>query len=319
MAVMSQKGFSDARIFVSVLALATVASVGLFVSLRNDVGTAPAASSGVRVVASAYPVAYLAERIGGPFVRVTTVTPVGGEPHDYEPTPADILAARGADLFLFIGRGFDPWAEDLRSDLSASGVMVLGAREFVAFGEGTADVGAAESPDPHFWLDPILFARSGEVLRDALATADPAHADAYRRNADALSADIDALDARYRSVLESCSGGAIITAHDSFGYLGKRYGFTAYAIAGVSPEDEPSPRRIAELAAVARERGIAYVFAEPLVGPKAVETLAREIGAQVLMLHPIEGLTIEERASSSTYETIMEENLQNLALALRCL
>lgn len=297
------------------LAVAASAFVGFLLARQNtaDVAVAPPASSVVRVAASAYPLAYLAEQIGGSLVSVTTVTPVGGEPHDYEPASADVIAVRQADLFLFVGSGFDPWAEDLSADLPASGATIVALSKALGLPKVSGAV------DPHFWIDPVLFARAGEQIRDALASLDSAHTDGYRRNFEEIQAELFALDARYREILESCRLDAIITAHDAFRHLGERYGIAVYAIAGSSPESEPSPRRIAELTTIARERGIAHVFAEPLVSADVAETLAREFDAQVLFLNPIEGLTAEEAASGATYATIMEENLQNLIFALQCL
>jgi zinc transport system substrate-binding protein len=106
--------------------------------------------------------------------------------------------------------------------------------------------------------------------------------------------------------------------HDAFGYLARRYGLTAYAVSGLSPEEEPSARKLAGLARLAREKEIRYIFFEVLASPRLAETIAREVGAGTLVLNPLGGLTKEEMEAGKTYISVMEENLRNLRLALEC-
>ena len=82
-------------------------------------------ASGVSVVSTFYPLAHIAEQIGGEFVSVTNVTPAGAEPHEYEPTSQDIIGASTADIFLMNGGGLDTWAEKIESELAAKGVRVV--------------------------------------------------------------------------------------------------------------------------------------------------------------------------------------------------
>ena len=109
-----------------------------------------------------------------------------------------------------------------------------------------------------------------------------------------------------------------MTSHAAFGYLSKEYGFEALSITGFSPESEPSTRQLADLATLARQKNIRYIFFETLVSPRLAQTLASEIGAETLVFIPLEGLTDEEIAQGKDYISVMRENLNNLQIAMEC-
>jgi zinc transport system substrate-binding protein len=110
----------------------------------------------------------------------------------------------------------------------------------------------------------------------------------------------------------------IVVSHQAFNYLAKRYGFTTLYISGISPDEEPSPKRIAEIATLAKEKNIKYIFFETLVSPKIANTIASEIGAQTLILNPLEGLTADDIKTGKSYISIMKANLINLQKAMEC-
>ena len=109
-----------------------------------------------------------------------------------------------------------------------------------------------------------------------------------------------------------------MASHAAFGYLAERYNINVISIAGISPEEEPSPKRMAEIAQLAKQKNIKHIFFETLVSPKLSETIAREIGAETLVFNPLEGLTNEEIATGEDYISVMEKNLVNLRTALIC-
>ena len=90
------------------------------------------------------------------------------------------------------------------------------------------------------------------------------------------------------------------------------------AITGLSPDSEPSLQQLTQLADFARQQQIKYIFFEQLVSPKLAQTLAQEVGAQTLVLNPLESLTPSELQSGQDYFSIMQQNLRNLQLALQC-
>ena len=269
------------------------------------------------VVASFYPLAEAAERIGGDLVNVTNMTPPGVEPHDFELAPDDVEAIANADVVLYLGGGFQPALEDALAE--AEYAVVFDALEAVPTEPPPPD-GSAEgvTVDPHVWLDPSRFATIAEQVATTLGEADPANADTYSANADVYAADLLELDDAFRTGLSGCERSTIVTAHAAFGYLADAYGLTQISIAGVSPESEPDAQHLADLRDVVVQEGVTTIFTEELVSPEVAETLAREVGVEVDMLSTIEGLTDEQEAAGEDYASLMNANLDALRRALGC-
>lgn len=281
----------------------------------------------LNVSASFYPLAYLAGRVAGDAAIVTQVIPNGVEPHDYEPTPQQLTDVYGSKVLVMNGQGLDPWAEKSRDQLASQGVAMIAATEgadlLLAVPEEEEHQGEGEHHeegafDPHVWLDPVQMRSVAVRVRDAFIAADPTHAETYRSNADTLIADLNSLDARFRSNLQSCGQTKVIVSHNAFRYMAKRYGFETLALAGLSPDEEPSPKKIAEVIDTAKREKLKVVFFETLVSPKLAQSVANGAGAQTLVLSPIEGLTTEEVSDGENYLTIMQRNADNLAIALEC-
>jgi zinc transport system substrate-binding protein len=266
-----------------------------------------APTSKVGIVASFYPLAEFARQVGGDKVAVDTVVPAGIEPHDFEPTPQDIAGINKAALFIYNGGSLDPWAGKVNAELSPL-VKVLDMSSLVD----------CRSDDPHFWLDPVFAQKEVEIIRDALISADHPNAETYRQNAASYLGKLQALDREFASTLSSCANREIFTSHAAFSYLAARYGLKQSSIAGFSPDAEPSARQLAALADEAKARNIRYIFFETLSSSKLADTLSAEVGAQTLVLNPLEGLTSDEVKSGMDYISVMRQNLANLKLALEC-
>lgn len=296
------------------------------------------------VVASFAPLAWAAERIGGDAIDVVDLTPPGVEPHDLELSPSQIAAVGEARLAIVVGGGFQPAVEDAAAGLGDDALVLL---DRIDLGDGAGDDHVDEHADdhpgddaddeaddhadaaddghghgeidPHIWLDPVLMVDVVEVMRDEIAKRVPADAERIRTNADALVGELVALDRDARDVLAACIRRELVTAHDAFGRLAARYDLTAIPIAGISPDVEPSPDRLAELSELAREHGVTTIFAEVLVSPEIAEALAREAGGlEVARLDPIEGFTDEQREAGVTYLDVMRDNLDAISAGLDC-
>jgi zinc transport system substrate-binding protein len=276
------------------------------------------------VAASFYPLYEFARRVGGDHAEVRNLVPAGAEPHDYEPTPRDVAALHGARLVIYNGAGFEPWIERLLPGLPA-GVEPVDTTDGLPLVRGEAEQGPEPGPeagrdglDPHVWLDPILAQRQVERIAAAFARVDPDRRATYEANAAALTAELAALDERYRRTLAVCRKKTFITSHAAFGYLAARYGLTMIPISGLSPEAEPSAARLRAVVREARAHGATVIYFETLVSPRVAETIAREVRATTAVLNPIEGLTADEQAQGTTYFTVMDANLRSLADGLDC-
>lgn len=310
---------------IGIILLSVIGAIALYraKSQQEDTGK-------LSVTASFYPLAHFAEKVGGDLVAVRTIVPTGSEPHDFEPTAQDIAQMQQSKLFIYNGASFDPWAERIVPDLTANGVTAVKMSQGVELitGEAHGHESAAEdheeavvegeSVDPHFWLDPIRAQGMVQTIADQLSAVDPDHQMIYEANATAYIAELATLDQAYRSGLANCQKQEIITSHAAFGYLANRYNFSVYAIAGLSPDQEPSAQQLAELSDFADTEEIDYIFFETLASSRLAETLANEIEAQTLVFNPLEGLTKDEIVSGHSYISIMQENLKNLRTALAC-
>jgi zinc transport system substrate-binding protein len=284
---------------------------------KND-----ASGGKVAVVANFYPIAYAAQRVGGGLVSVRSLTPAGVEPHDLELVSDDVDRILGADIVFYIGSGFQPAvaAAAKRRDHNtvdvSSGLVGRGDASAIAAQEGSSV--HSNDRDPHFWLDPTLMIKAVERIRRGLKAVDKAHAATYDANARRYEAQLRELDADFKQQLAHCARTEIVTAHAAFYYLSKRYGLEQFAVTGVSPEAEPDPGRVADLSDRIRRDGVTTVFYEELVPRDFADTLARETGARVDVLSPIEGLTKKEIQAGDSYLTVMRRNLAALVRALDC-
>jgi zinc transport system substrate-binding protein len=292
-------------------------------------------AAGLSVVASFYPVAEAATRVGGDLVEVTNLTPAGTEPHDLELTPDQVDDLEDADLVLYLGQGFQPAVAEIAERRDGATVDLLGGIELEAGGfeaieaeEAASEEGEGEDEgeeeheesglDPHFWLDPQRMIDAVDEVVVALSAASPDDAATFEANGQAYTDELAALDQELETALVTCERDEIVTSHAAFFYLTERYGLTQLAIAGVSPEAEPDGARFDELADLVEEHGITTVFYETLVSPDVADTLAREAGVDTAVLNPIEGLSEDQLDAGEDYASVMRENLTALVEALGC-
>ncbi|MFE5185613.1 metal ABC transporter substrate-binding protein [Streptomyces sp. NPDC056628] len=302
------------------VALAAVAALGIG-TLSACSADSAAAGGDLDVVASFYPMQFLAERIGGDHVHVTTLTEPGQEPHELELSLRQRAQLDESDAALFL-RGLQPSVDEaidqagLKTKIDAADLTKLEDHGGVEHDHGGEEHSEQESHglDPHVWLDPVKYAEIAEGVGSAFAKADPDHAADYRKNTDALVDRLHALDTGFRDGLKNTKTKVFFTNHASFGYFAERYGLTQEAISGVDPESEPSPARIRELRNEARADGVTTVFYETLVSGKTAKTLARDAGLRTDVLDPLEGITGTSRGDD--YFAVMEANLTALKKAL---
>ncbi|HET6214962.1 MAG TPA: metal ABC transporter substrate-binding protein [Micromonosporaceae bacterium] len=282
-------------------------------------GTAGRTGTGqLRVVAGFYPLQVLAERIGGDAVSVTNLAKPGAEPHDLELNPGQVASIADAALVVYL-KGFQPDVDKTVAQEAAKTAFDVTTVEPLASAatgdEDPAEAKALRGKDPHVWLDPTRLATIGDRLADRLSQLDPGHTADFRSRTAALRTDLEKLDKEYAEGLRSCARRDVVTSHAAFGYLAKRYGLTQVAITGISPEQEPSPQRLAEVAAQAKAHQATTIFFETLVSPKVAQALANEVGARTAVLDPIEGL---QPGSTADYLSVMRANLATLRPALGC-
>ena len=326
-----------------ILAAACAAATALALSACTSTATSGDSSSKdgkLTVMASFYPLQYLAEKIGGEHVSVTSLTPEGAEPHDLELSPKMVDSLSSADAVVYLAGFQSAVDEAIEQQAPKTVIDVSPAAELVEAGtdanhpseeeeEATDEAQSGEteghdheghehhhdmSADPHFWLDPTRMAKAATLVGDKLAEADSAHADVYKANAKALAEELNTLSDTLVTKTSSCKVKTFVTAHTAFGYLADRTGLTQVGISGLDPESSPSPARLAEISQIAKEQGVTTIFTEALIDPKVAQTLADDLGITTAVLDPIESQT----DASKDYAATMNSNIDALTKALDC-
>lgn len=290
-------------------------------ALAEDDGSS-ADDGGRQVVASFYPLQYVAERVAGDGFEVENLTSPGGEAHDLELGVRETAMVTDADLLVYLD-GFQPAVDEAAEENSTQDVMDAGTVVgLLPFEEGEEHEGESEEEhdehgefDPHFWHDPMRMADLGDALAERLTELDPDGADDYAANANDLRSDLESLDQEYVDGLAECRIDTVVTNHDAVGYL-EKYGLKLESIAGISPDAEPTPAELADLQKVIEDDGITTVFSEALVSPATAETLASDLGIDTAVLDTIEGLTDE--TATEDYLSLMRSNLSAIQDANDC-
>ncbi|MET7761791.1 metal ABC transporter substrate-binding protein [Streptomyces sp. NPDC005393] len=278
------------------------------------------------VVASFYPMQFLAQRIGGDKVHVSSLTKPGVEPHDLEISPRQTADLSKAGLVVYL-KGLQPSVDraigqaeprhvaDAASytTLEDHGTEVEGEEGHAGHEDHAAHSGDAAA-DPHIWLDPVRYAQVARGVGKALEKADPDHAAVYKKNTAALVKQLETLDQDFRNGLKDRTSDTFMTTHAAFGYLSERYGLRQEAISGLDPESEPSPARVRALHSVAKKDKVNTVFFETLVSDKTAKTLAGDLHLKTDVLDPIEG--IGDTSKGHDYLEVMRSNLKALQQAL---
>ncbi|KIF03358.1 ABC transporter substrate-binding protein [Streptomyces sp. RSD-27] len=294
----------------------------------SGAGAAGADQDGrLAVTASFYPLQFLAERIGGDHVKVTSLTKPGVEPHDLDITPRQTGQLGDSDVVLYL-KGLQPAVDKavaqsgVKNTVDAASLTRLEVHgtsgeedhDHAAEGHDHGHDHGEAGEDPHVWLDPVKYAEIAKGFGAALEKTDPGHAADYRKNTDGLVAELGTLDTEFKEGLRNTASRTFITTHSAFGYLAERYGLDQEGIAGIDPEAEPSPARMKDLQAVAKKDNVTTVFFEALASDKTAKTLARDTGLRTDVLDPLEGIT--DKSQGADYFEVMRSNLKNLQKAL---
>ena len=314
-----------------------VAAAGLLAACGGAAGgsASAAASDKVQVVASFYPMADFAQKVGGDHVEVTNLVPAGTEPHEWEPSPKDITKIQSAQVFVYNGAGMEGWVDDALESTDTSKVQVVEASKGLDLlpgeddheheGEGeeategeSSDEHAHEENEynPHVWLYPVYAKREMENIKDARVKADPDHKDDYEANYKKYADEFDQLDKDYKEQIAAAKGKTLVVSHDAYGYLAKAYGLETKPIAGMDAEGEPDAKTMAQIIDYVKANNVKVIFSEDLVSPKVAQQIADATGAECKVLNPLEGLTDEQLKDGEDYVSVMKSNLKEIVDAL---
>ncbi|WP_139194286.1 metal ABC transporter substrate-binding protein [Bacillus sp. MUM 13] len=271
----------------------------------------------LKIVTTFYPMYDFAKNIAGNNASVKILIPAGVEPHDWEPSTKDLIDIQNADVFIYNGASMENWVNKVLQSINQKNLTVIEASKGLPLadgkGEGDSNV---QSLDPHVWLDPALAKKEAENIYRGLVKKDPAHKKDYEKNYLAFSKKLNVLDANFKKTAKHAKRKEFVTQHTAFSYLAKQYGLKQIAVAGLSPDQEPSLKGLEEIANEVQKRHIKTVFFETLTSPKVAHTLAKEVHAKTDVLNPLEGLTDKEQKQGLDYIAVMEKNRKALEHAL---
>lgn len=257
----------------------------------------------VNVIVSLAIFADFARQVGGDRVDVSTLVPAGADPHTYEPGPSRVAKLTKADLVIVNGLGLEAALEDVIEENTPSSAIL------VKLTEGLPVI----DKNPHLWLDVQNAIAYVEHIRDALAEIDPVGTDTYRANADGYLAELRALDEEVAAAIDSIpfDRRKLVTFHDAFPYLARRYGLEMVAVVVASPGKEPSAKDVANLVDAIAAEDVPAVFKEPQLNARILELAADDAGVEVCTLH---SAALDKKVN--TYVKLMRFNARELA---RCL
>lgn len=255
----------------------------------------------VNIMVSVYPLKELADKIAGDKAEVSCMVPDNMEPHDYEPKTKDFEALIKSDAFIYNGLGLETWVDQVKS--------VIGDKELriVDSSEGVEVRKEGDVIDPHSWLSLKEAEKQAENIKDTLVEIDEDNKAYYEENYDAFVGELESLYNEYKEKFDNLSTKDFVTGHAAFGYLCRDFGLQQKSVENLFAEGEPTPKQLEQLVTFCKENNIKTVFSESLASPKVSETLAKEVGAEVV---PI--LTLESNEDDKSYVEAMRYNLEEI-------
>lgn len=283
---------------------------------QNDVNE----SHGMKIVTSFYPVYSMVKAVSGDLNDVRMIQSSSGI-HSYEPSANDIAAIYDADVFVYHSHTLESWAGSLDPSLQKSKVKVLEASEGMTLERvpGLEDMQAGDGIDektlydPHTWLDPEKVAEEAQIIADKLSELDSANKDTYQKNAQNFSAKAHDLTKKYQPIFEKANQKTFVTQHTAFSYLAKRFGLNQLGIAGISPDQEPSPRQLTEIQEFVKTYKVKTIFTESNASSKVADTLVKSTGVSLKTLNPLEA----DPQNDKSYLDNLEEDIAILAEELK--
>jgi manganese/iron transport system substrate-binding protein len=250
----------------------------LIVLLLVAFASPAAAAERLKVVTTFTVLADMARNVAGDAADVESLTKPGAEIHYYQPTPGDIMRARGADLVLWNGLNLEQWFERFLRNLGElpSAVVTDGIEPI-----GIVDGAYAGKPNPHAWMSPAAAEIYVDNIAAALSEADPANAATYAANAEAykqaIRAVVDPIRAELAAIPEERRW--LATSEGAFSYLARDFGLNELYIWPINADQQGTPQQVRRVIDAVREHGVPAVFSESTVPADAAEQVARETGA----------------------------------------
>lgn len=283
-------------------------------------------SDKLQVVTTFYPMYDFTKQVAQDDAEVSMLLEAGMEVHSFEPSSQMIAEIQDADVFIYNSPEMETWVPDVLASIDTSDMVVICASDAITLleyegeahahdhesEEEGANAGHSHTVDPHVWLDPVLAQTEVSTIAEGLAEADPDNAEDYLENAGIYNGKLNELDEAYRAAFEGTENRTFVTQHAAFAYLAARYDLNQISVTGLNAEVEPSAAALATLSDYVKANNISHIYFENNASSQTAETLAEEVGVELAVLSPLEGITEEDQKKGSDYISVMLENLEAL-------
>lgn len=298
--------------------------IGLFVLVLGACGQKTSQDSkeakGMKIVTSFYPIYAMVKEISGDLNDVRMIQSSSGI-HSFEPSANDIAAIYDADVFVYHSYTLESWAGSLDLSLQKSKVKVLEASEGMTLDRvsGLEDIEVGKGVDekslydPHTWLDPEKVAEEAQIIADKLSELDSENKEIYQSNAKKFIDQAHELTNKYKPIFDKVEQRTFVTQHTAFSYLAKRFDLNQLGIAGISPDQEPSPKQLTEIQEFVKTYKVKTIFTESNASSKVAETLIKSTGVSLKTLNPLEA----DPQNDKSYLDSLEEDIAILAEELK--
>lgn len=223
----------------------------------------------------------LARQVGGERVAVFDLVGEGGNPHRFEPRPADLKQMQTSALILAAGKNLETYLGRIKETLKNVTVVEVG-RTIPSLTVGKDAVytccpqHTAGMPDPHWWHGIENTRRAARVVAQAFAEKDPDGKNFYLANATAYGQRLDQLKRWARSELAKVPRNQrqLVTSHNAFAYFANEFGFEVIAVAGLNKEQNNTPQELAKTIEAVQKSGVKAIFPEQSASEKALRSIA---------------------------------------------
>jgi zinc transport system substrate-binding protein len=298
---------------IGIIIIIAIAGVTSALYLTNQSSNS---SKTLKVVATFYPLYDFTQNVAGNRADVSILVPETVDVHDFEPTPSSIAEIASANVLIYNGVGLEPWIQQIVSSADNPNLILVDTSQ----GIQTIPVSPQfqsdnRTVDPHIWLNPVLAKQQINNILQGLIHADSSNADYFTQNAQAYEAKLDELNAQAINATTNTATNTFVTFHEAFAYFANQYNVAQLAILGPF-EEEPTPSDIQSVVSAINQYHLKYVGYESLENPAISQSIATETNATLINMNPIEGLTAEQKVAGDNYLSLMQQDIENIALAL---
>ncbi len=268
------------------------------------------------IYTSFYPIFYITKELVWDSVNVVNLVPEWWEPHDYDPNLKTIEELSKWDLVILNGLWLERYEEKLVNTLKNTKILIASENlvNLISLNNNLkkSDWHNHWNVDPHTWLSPKTYIEITNVIIKELEKH------WYNNLNKTILTSLGNLDKKFETELSICKRKEFITSHEAFAYLARDYNLKQNAIFGISPEEEPKAKDIANVIELIKKDKIPVIYSEKFISKKFIDTVQKETNTKVLELHPLETLESEELKNGENYITIMTKNLEALKQWLDC-